>query len=817
MLLNLDGTWLMGKPGQDKIEAKVPGSVYENLLNAGLIEDPFWRDNEELAYKICDDDYSFSRSIEISGELLSHDDITLVCEGLDTLADVYLNGALLGHTENMHRTYEFPVKGLLHEGQNRIEIVLYSPNKYADEMEMRRPIWGVNTTLPGFQHLRKGHYMFGWDWGPILPDMGIWRSIGLRFLSGARIKEVYFRQKHFSGQVELQCEITAQLYAEKPLRARVEIMHPDGRHQELYGEFENAKAVLKANIQNPELWWPNGYGQQPLYDVRVTLISEDSPADSRDYQIGLRTIKLSTYKDQWGREFTFVVNGEKIFAMGANYIPQDNLLGRVTYQRTENLVRDCVAANFNMLRIWGGGLYADDDLLSLCDRYGILVWQDFLFACALYDLTDAFEENIKKEAEDNIKRMRHHACLALWCGNNENETALVHWGLPQNEKLRSDYLTMYERILPEVVKTHDPDRYYWPSSPSSYGGFDKPGDPDHGDTHYWDVWHGMKPFEDYKNHYFRFCSEFGFQSFPSMKTIESFTLPEDRNIFSYVMERHQKNTAANGKIVTYLADNYRFPKDLRQLIYASQLLQSEAVGVGVEHMRRNRGRCMGATYWQVNDCWPVASWSSIDYFGRWKALHYAAKRFFAPVLLSAERTDKVVKLNVSNERRTRFEGQVIWALHTHAGEKLREGSVSVSIPKLSAQYVTEMSFENELKEPKSGHKIYLEFRLVENDAVLSEGTLLFVKPKHFDFLNPEITCTIEETLKAFKLLFEAKAFAKSIELVLKDRDVKFSDNYFDLSPGGMKEVTLDKAQLKDDLKLSELEELLEINSVYHMA
>lgn len=406
---------------------------------------------------------------------------------------------------------------------------------------------------------------------------------------------------------------------------------------------ETTAAEQVITIEHPQLWWPNGLGKQPLYRVTVRLAT----GDTRMWRIGLRTMTVSREKDEWGEEFCHVVNGMKVFAMGADYIPEDNILARVTPERTRRLLEDCKAANFNAIRVWGGGYYPDDAFYDICDELGLMVWQDLMYACAFYDLTPDFERSIRVETHQNVARLRHHASLALICGNNEMEmfmaganSALINhrtWEfVPTYPHHITDYVKMFEYILPAIVKETAPQTYWWPASPSSGGNFDAPNDENRGDNHYWDVWHGEKPFTEYRKFFFRYASEFGFQSFPCLKSVKQFTLPDDRNIFSRVMERHQRNQAANGKILSYLSQTFRYPNSFDDLLYASQLMQAEAIRYGVEHWRRNRGRCMGAIIWQLNDIWPVASWASIDYYGRWKALHYAAKRFFAPVMISAE-------------------------------------------------------------------------------------------------------------------------------------------------------------------------------------
>lgn len=475
---------------------------------------------------------------------------------------------------------------------------------------------------------------------------------------------------------------------------------------------------------------------------------------------------------------------------------------------TRDLLLQCKAANFNCIRVWGGGLYPDDSFFDICDELGLMVWQDFIFACANYRLTEDFEENIMAELKDQIRRLAHHASLGLWCGNNEMEMFVDQGEWGAKNEIKSDYVKIYEYLFPKLLKQEDPDRFYWPASPSTGGGFDFPNDPDRGDVHYWEVWHGNKPFTEYRKFYFRYLSEFGFQSFPSIKTVETFTLPQDRNVFSYVMEKHQRNAAANGKIMNYMEQTFLYPNSLDTLIYASQLLQAEAIRYGVEHFRRNRGRCMGTVYWQLNDCWPVASWSSIDYYGRWKALHYYAKRFFAPVLLSSEEegllnqtmnvnaepfpVKKSIRLNVTNETMQEKQVVVKWQLRNPDAKVLFEQACKVTAPPLSAVWLDRVDLEQaEL------YANYVSYQLLEGNfeeadkqnGVVSEGTVLFCPPKHFRFADPQLRVRIEGD----EIVVSASAYAKSIEIRNDNDDLILSDNFFDLS-GGEKRVKILKGK-----------------------
>jgi len=440
-----------------------------------------------------------------------------------------------------------------------------------------------------------------------------------------------------------------------------------------------------------------------------------------------------------------------------------------------------------------------------------------MFACAVYEMTDEFAENIRQEAIDNMKRIRHHACLGLWCGNNEMELGWAEWGFPKTAKLKTDYIKQFEILLPQVAKEVDPNTFYWPASPSSSGGFEDPNNENMGDVHYWEVWHGLKPFTDYRNYYFRFVSEFGFQSFPSLKTIETFTLPEDRNIFSYVMEKHQKNSGANGKILYYLSENFKYPKDFDSLLYASQILQGVAIKYGVEHWRRHRGRCMGAIYWQLNDCWPVASWSSIDYFGRWKALHYFAKRFFSPILLSAREEGTQVELHLSNEKMEPISGVVVWKLRDNRSQVILEGSVQIEVPSLSSILCKTLDFSDVIKDKKALRETYLEFFFLQDSEIISSGTVLFARDKHFEYLDPGIETDIREIDDVFIIRVWSKSFARYVELDLENADCKFSDNYFDLSAYEPKEIIVKKDSLSLNMNLQVFSENLKVRSIYDIA
>ena len=795
-------------PETDWIPGTVPGSVYQDYLNAGKMEDPYWRANEEQALELMKRDFEYRTVFDVSEEMLAHDEVFLHFDGIDTAAEICLNGQTLGHADNMHRIWEYRVKELLKKEGNELSVRITSPVNYIyDRYEKDPLIVGSVDAMRGCSYLRKAHCMYGWDWGPRLPDAGIWRPVSLLGVDAARFDNVYVTQNHEPGRVTLHFQADIELLgaerlyrlggngaqkdaarlAQEGLEVRVAVTAPDGSVQTVGAER------MRTVIEDPQLWWPNGYGEQPLYSVKAELCCGGTVLDVWEKRIGLRTMTVAREKDQWGESFCHEVNGVRIFAMGADYIPEDNILPRVTPERTYELLTQAKNAHFNCVRVWGGGHYPADAFWDACDELGLIVWEDFMFACGVYDLTEEFEENIRAEFIDNIKRIRHHASLGLWCGNNEMELFLADdkEGWCAKPSQFSDYFKMYEYLIPKVLKEYDPQTFYWPASPSSGGAMDCPNDENRGDVHYWDVWHGNKPITEYRKFFFRYVSEFGFQSFPCLKTVETFTLPEDRNIFSYVMEKHQRNQSANGKIMNYMEQTFLYPNDFDTLLYASQLLQAEAMRYGVEHFRRNRGRCMGTIIWQLNDCWPVASWAMIDYEGRWKAVQYYAKRFFAPLMISCEEEGilsqdtnvnaepfelkKSIRLCVSNESMQDHQTTVRWQLRDASGQVKEDHEEEVCVKALSSEWLEKVPLQH-----AQTRRDYVSYELWENGETVSAGSVLFCAPKHFAFENPHLRA---EAVGSDEILVTADAYAKSVEIRNEDDTLLLSDNYFDMNPG----------------------------------
>lgn len=796
--LTLNGDWKLKNDAGDMLcEVKVPGSVISGLYAAGKMEHPYYRENEYKVRELFWKDYEFVRNFTVSRELMEEDELTLTCEGLDTLAQIFINGTEIASTDNMHRTYSFSIKDCIHEGENEIRIVFKSVLQYINHYSYKdnKVVQYVPCgAMKGNHLLRKGHSMFGWDWGPQLVDAGIWRDIYIVGNSSARIEDVRIRQYHEeNGSVRVKTEITMSEQTDKAIT--VTLMEKEGENLSFITAKEVSGNIYEAEItvEKPKLWWPNGYGEQPLYELGVSI--EDGQTIKKT--IGLRTLTISQEADEWGNEFAFMINGVKIFTRGGNYIPEDAVYPWIKKEQIDYLLKCCVRANFNCIRVWGGGYYPSDTFYDLCDQYGLIVWQDLMYACNVYDVTDDFAKTVRQETIDNVRRIRHHASLGLWCGNNEIESAWDHWGDFQKESmyLRADYIKLFEEILPKALREADDTTFYWPSSPSSGGCFDEPDSDKRGDVHYWDVWHGQKPFSDYQKYFFRFCSEFGFQSFPCLKTVNTFTEEKDRNIFSKVMESHQKNDSANGKMLYYLSENFKYPKDFKSLLYVTQVLQGMAIKSGVDHWRRNRGRCMGTIYWQINDNWPVASWASIDYYGRWKALHYMAKKFYAPISVSIQKTEDMVRVFLENET---FEAQnvveAVLRIRNVNFEIIKEWKAKTNVDALSSKETVSCKLNTKLT---SEDNLFIEAEVVLEDGTMLSDTETVIPYKHMDLPKPQITTGVKELEDSYEITIQSDVFAPFVEMDFEKEDVIFSDNFFTISNEKPVVIRLDKKDIRN--------------------
>lgn len=788
---SLNGEWQFRQAGSDEwLPASVPGGVHTDLMSAGRIPDPFAGDNEKRTQWVAEQNWEYKRTWTVDDGLLKQERVFLACDGLDTLAEVKVNKQIVGSAENMFREYRWDVRNMLRQGTNEISVLFTSPSRYATERNNARPLVDVNNPLPGGPYLRKAPSHFGWDWGPRLPAVGIWRDIRLEGYDTARLSDVHLRQQHDNGRVTLSITAKAEMYGGAPLQLTLRVTSPDRQVQTANTPLEADHGAIALEIEHPQLWWPNGYGAQPLYQVEVGLASGDAVLDEREYKVGLRTLELRQEPDEWGKSFTFVVNGVPIFAKGTNWIPADSFPTRISHEQLDHLLGSAADAHNNMVRVWGGGYYEDEHFYDLCDRHGLLVWQDFMFACGAYPLDEPdYVENVRGEVVYNVRRLRHRACMALWCGNNEIETAWADWGWnkPENAGLMSAYEHFFHHILPPWIEAEDPDRPYWPSSPSSGEAFADPNGVRAGDVHQWAVWHANKPFSNYRETPARFVSEFGFQSLPDLATIATFAQPEDLNITSYIMEHHQRSPVGNEKIVIYFLEHFRLPKDFAGLVYMGQVLQAEAMRTGVEHWRRH-GICSGALYWQLNDCWPVISWSSIDYYGRWKALHYRSKRFFSPLLLSIEDDGARMGIFVTNDRQVEWTGEVRWSLETMQGERLDGGEEKISAGRLASVQARNLDFANRITDENRRHVI-LVCELWQNGERLQTAIATFAPTKHVALEDPHLSVATEVTGAQLTIRLQASSLARFVELALEGADALFSDNYFDLPAGRPVSIT----------------------------
>jgi beta-mannosidase len=812
---SLAGAWEFRKKGeQEWLAATVPGGVHTDLLALGQIPDPFVGDNEKRVQWVAEADWEYHRQFAAEPEMLSQSHIWLVCDGLDTLARVSLNGFELGRAENMFRQYRWDVKALLKAGSNDLHIAFDSPVRFCAEKQAIHPLPGVSQAIPGGPYLRKAPCQFGWDWGPQLPPIGIWKDIRLEGIEGVRIEEVQFGQVHSDSKVTVKAKTIIQSMDNATRSVKLHLTAPDGQALETNAIVTpDNQAQLQVVVPNPQLWWPNGYGAQPLYQATVELYQNNQLLDKRDYQLGLRTIELRQQPDEWGRSFTFVVNGLPIFAKGSNWIPADSFPTRISDAYLEGLIRSAAETHQNMLRVWGGGFYEEERFYDLCDRFGILVWQEFIFSCSGYPWDDPdFLANVKEEVIENVRRLRHRASLALWCGNNEIEWGWVEWGWkgPEYQDMKVAYDQFFHHTLPAWCAAEDPDHSYWPSSPSSDTPFENPNGQQQGDAHYWDVWHGRKPFTAYRNQYPRFMSEFGFQALPLLATISTYADEAEWNMTSYIMEQHQKNASGNQLMVAQMLDTFRLPKDFDSLVYLSMVLQAEGIRYGVEHWRRYPQRVSGTLYWQLNDCWPVASWSSLDYFGRWKALHYAARRFYAPLMLSIEDTPAAQNIYITSDLREPWEGSVRWSLETLDGKALETNEVALKAAPFNVTPVCQLDFSSRLTDDLRREVVFVA-ELWQGGKILARQTAFFVPTKHLNLAEPAISAQLSIDQQQVCIELTSRSLARLVECALEGADVVFSDNYFDLPADRTVKIS---APLPAGWTLPQAQAALKVRSIY---
>jgi len=807
------------------LPAHVPGSVQTDLLAAKLIPDPYYRDNESKLQWIGLADWQYRLDLHVDASTLQERHVELVFDGLDTFADVTLNGKPLLTADNMFRSWRVPAKLLLHAGDNELQVTLHSPvtriqswlakQAHALPGEFESPFGDEAPGKQSVAYVRKANYHFGWDWGPRYITLGIWQPVRLESWSGVRLADFHVAQPHVDADVA-QLQATYAIQADHAGKAtlRVEWTAPDGTSQSATQDVtlhagDNALAI-PLRIEHPQRWWPVGYGEPNLYRFRASVSMGGQLLASAERDTGLRSVELRRDRDRWGRGFAFVVNGVPIFAKGANFVPMDEFPERVTPARIEQLLRSARDANMNMLRVWGGGYYQDDAFYASADRLGLMIWQEFMFGGPVPPHDRAFQENVRIEAEQQVRRLRDHPSIVFWSGNNEVQTGWESWpdrkefakaiGPAERTKVEQGMRTLFGGILRQAVQDNMPEVPYWASSPST--DFEGPANQlTDGDYHSWNVWSGSKPIEQYLDETPRFQSEYGLQSFPVLATIDAFTEPGDRSPESPVMRAHQKFDKGNGnqRLLLYIRKYYGEPKDFPSFVYLSQLMQAEGIELAAEHLRSARPQSMGSLYWQLNDVWPGASWSSVDYFGRWKALQFHAARFYAPVRVAPIRQQGRTAVYAISDRTAQFDAQLRTRVIDMDGRVLSEHTQAVHVAALASTTVDQADDATLLHGADPKHTL-VSYELIEGNQTLSRHLLYFAPAKELKLPAPGLHATVSERDGQRVVEVSADKLARGVWLDFGALDARPSDNAFDLLPGEHVVLPIQGAATLDELR-----------------
>lgn len=780
--------WKFRKKGDSNLlQAKVPGTVHTDLLANKLIPDPFLGTNEKQLQWIENEDWEYETKFTISESELKNQNIDLLFEGLDTYATVFLNGKVLLEADNMFRTWTTSVKNKLQKGENHLKIVFKSAVNFGKEEAKKLPY-----VLPGDEKVftRKAQYQYGWDWGPRFVTAGIYKPIELHFWNNLKIETIRYEQNSLTDELaKLNFIITLNCQKEGNYNMKI---------NDKTSGFKLKKGLNKIQfpyeIINPKRWWTNGLGEAHLYSFQINVSENDKIIDGKKLNIGIRTIELIQEKDKIGTSFYIKLNGIPVFMKGANYIPPDSFLPRVSDSVYKNIVKNAVDVNMNMLRVWGGGVYADDMFYDECDKNGILVWQDFMFACAMFPGDENFIENVKKEVIDNVNRLQNHASIALWCGNNESDEGWKNWGWQKqykysaqdSTKIWKDYDRLFHDVIPKTLDSllSKEKNIYWPSSPSI--GWGKKESLLKGDSHYWGIWWGKEPFENYKKKVGRFMSEYGFQGMPNLETFKKFASNEELSLTSESVKSHQKHGTGYETINEYMERDYKVSKSFEDYIYVSQLLQADGMKTAIEAHRRAKRYCKGTLYWQLNDCWPVTSWSSVDYFGNWKALHYQVKRSFEPLLVSITENEVNYEIHVINDELFSNEIQFKIALLDFNGKQIKIDEVALDVDGNSSEVLVALPKENYFD--KKLNEVVLSVSYSLKSGKTGKTLYYFVKPKDLKITKPTIKIN---KIDDVTIEVSSDVLAKNVYLS-SDESTFFSDNYFDVLPNEKVIVKLSK-------------------------
>ena len=784
--------------------ATVPGVVHTDLLQNKIIEDPFFRLNERGLQWIDKEDWVYETCFTLAADMMRKENMELVFEGLDTYADVYLNDECILKADNMFRRWSIPVRQYIREENNILKVYFHSPVKIDvpkwDALPYQYPASNDQSENGGLFNkkisifARKAGYHYGWDWGPRLVTSGIWRPVYIRAWSDLRINDVFIEQKEVgAGRAVIAGHV--ELDADKDMNG-VLVTITDEVTGRVLGEWQadlkrgTNRVTVDFVLHKPKLWWSNGLGEPFLYRFRTDIIAGGELLDSKTERVGIRSLKVVHQPDKDGHTFYIELNGRPVFAKGANYIPLDNFLPRVTPENYKRTILDAAGVNMNMLRVWGGGIYENDVFYDLCDEYGIMIWQDFMFACSMYPAEGALLDNIHQEAVDNVKRLRNHACIALWCGNNECQDAWLGWGWKREierqnkeyaDKIWAQYRQQYHVTLPGVVREYAPGTFYWPSSPFAFEG-EMSGTTD-GDRHYWSVWHGKAPISDYDSEKSRFFSEYGFQSFPEFDSVKRYApYPEDWDIRSEVMMSHQRGgDHANGLIETYLLNEYKKPRDFRAFLYMNHVLQGDAIKTAIESHRRQMPYNMGTLFWQHNDCWPVASWASRDYYGRWKAQHYYVRKAYDDILISPVVEGDDLKVYAVSDRLENTSGRLQLQVCQFDGTVVHHWGKSVGISGNDSRVCFSAPLAKLLEGADRG-TVYVRVDYTDKSGRVYHNNYCLSKQKDMDYPKVDLQTEVRSIEGGYEVTVSTDKFARAVCLSVADNESVYSDNYFDVQP-----------------------------------
>ncbi|WP_396218251.1 glycosyl hydrolase 2 galactose-binding domain-containing protein [Flavobacterium sp.] len=778
--------WTFNKQNETKKhKASIPGTVHTDLYENQLIPDPFYGANERQLQWIENENWEYESTFSLSEKEISNENIELEFDGLDTYATIYINGKMVLEADNMFRKWIISAKNHLKKGKNHLKIVFLSAVQKGKVEASKLPY-----TLPEKERVfvRKAQYQFGWDWGPRFLTAGIWKKVQLKFWNSAKIENVKYSQVELND-LKAILEFTTEIRVSEVKTIQLKI---NEKSETFHLKKGTNKVKIHYEISNPKRWWCNGLGFPHQYEFHFSLENNRKIIDNKELKIGLRSIELVQDKDEFGTSFYFKLNGKTVFMKGANYIPQDSFIPKQTPSSYYELVQNARKANMNMLRVWGGGVYADDEFYNACDANGILVWQDFMFACAMYPGDEQFVENIKQEVIDNVNRLQNHPSIALWCGNNENDEGWHNWGWQKqfnyskadSTQIWNDYKKVFHEMIPNTLDSilSKEKNLYWPSSPSI--GWGRKESLTQGDSHYWGVWWGKEPFEIYKKKVGRFMSEYGFQGMPNLETLQKVIAKEDFNFTSEAFKNHQKHPTGFETITEYMTRDFPVPTSMEKYNYVSQLLQAYGMKIAIEAHRLAKPYCMGSLYWQLNDCWPVTSWSTLDYYGNWKAAHYQVKESFAPIYLAVTENENGYSIIGSNDNLDVKEGIVTAKLLDFSGKELWTASKECTLSDEINTTCMQISNADLPKFVKEKTVLEIEFTSNQKKSIAHH---YFVKPKELQLEQPTIELKI-----VGETLIELKTNTLAKNVYLQAKDTFFEENYFDLLPGIPKIIKTEK-------------------------